>query len=187
MAEDAVRKQRVMKYIVFYPFVMIVISVGINLYLGVAPAVVALPAMPIITALTIAMVLLLATHSLLMTSTELTRLFFGMHVSPEEWEASGQTPDKVAKSGWAELARNQNAHRDLTENTVQFVLAAILVSILSPVEFTAQVWIIAFAIGRFAHAFFYLAGKDSARGVAMSISLVSLYGLASYACLSLVK
>ena len=69
---------------------------------------------------------------------------------------------------------------------MHFVLLAILLSVVSPVVIAAQVWFVNFAVGRLGHTFSYLSGHDGLRGIFMSLSLVSLYGLASYLLVSLI-
>ncbi len=187
MTQENDRKNKIAKIILGYSFALIFIALAANLLVfGVNPISIALPSLSIFSVLVISALSLLANHTWLMTSTELTRLRYNMHATPEEWEASKHRRDDVSDEGLLELERRQNAHRNATENTVFFVLLAILVSVASPVTFAAEVWIVGFAIGRLAHTYFYLSGSDGARGISMSFSLVSLYGLASYLAVSLI-
>lgn len=186
MTDDIERKKKFALIIMAYPIALILIGFLANfLLLGVIPAVIALPQIGIITPLAISAILLLANHTWLMTSTELTRLKYNMHATPEEWKASKHTKDDVLSDGLQELERHHNAHANATENSVYFVFLALLVSVISPVTMTVSVWIIGFSIGRLGHTFSYLRGRDGLRGIFMSISLVSLYGLASYLLVSL--
>jgi len=185
MSSDQKRKTRYTKIIVAYPFALIAISVLANVLLfGVTPAVVALPTFSLVAALVASAILLLVNHTWLMTSTELTRLNYDMHATPEEWAASGHLQSDVSAEGARELERRHNAHRNATENTVHFAFLALLVGGVSPVTLAAQVWTIGFAVGRLGHSFCYLTGRDGARGAFMSVSLISLYGLASYLAIS---
>ena len=145
-----------------------------------------MPSVEIITALVLSAVMLLINHTWLMTTTELTRLKYNMHATPEEWAASKYGKDDVSQEGVQELERRHNAHNNATENTVHFVLLSLLVCIVSPAALMAQVWFLSFAIGRLGHTFSYLSGRDGLRGIFMSVSLISLYGLSSYLLLSLV-
>lgn len=187
MSKDERRKVKLARIIVGYPFVLICGALIVNAFLfGVSPAAIALPSEPVVVALTISAVLLLANHTWLMTSTELTRLRYNMHATPEEWDASDHHRNDVPDEGLQELERRHNAHGNATENTVHFSLLALLVAVVSPTTTAACVWIIGFAVGRLGHTFSYLAGMDGARGISMSVSLLSLYGLASYLVLSVV-
>ena len=187
MSQDEKRKKKFAKIVLAYPFALILIGLAMNFLLfGVQPAAVALPTLAIIAALASSAILLLANHTWLMTSTELVRLQHNMHATPEEWNESEHSITDVSNEGLRELERRHNAHRNATENVVHFVFLAMLVSIISPVTIAAQVWIVGFAIGRLGHTFSYLTGRDGARGLFMSVSLVSLYGLASYLVISLI-
>lgn len=186
MTAEQQRKEKFRKIIITYPFALLAISLAANaLLFGIAPTVPALPPTSVIAALVIAALLLLLNHSWLMTSTELTRLKFNMHATPEEWDASEHSPKDVTPQARQELERHHNAHRNATENTVYFVFLALLISMVSPVVIAAQIWIVGFALGRLGHMFCFLTGKDGARGIFMSISLTSLYGMASYLAVSL--
>ena len=181
------RKAKFTRIILAYPIVLIVVALLANLFLfGVTPLVIALPDPTVVSSLILAAILLLGNHTWLMTSTELTRLRYEMHATPEEWEASGRSVKDVSLEGQQELDRRHNAHQNATENTVYFALLATLISVISPSVFAAQVWILGFAIGRLGHMLSYLSGRDGLRGIFMSVSLVSLYGMASYLLLSLI-
>lgn len=187
MTQDKNHKQRFRLIIVLYPIALLAASIIMNvLFWGVRPAEISLPTNAIVLALGLATLLLVINHSWLMTSTELTRLNYDLYATPEEWQASGHDPQNVSKIAADALARNHNAHRNATENTVYFVCAAFVFSLVSPPPIAALTWLIGFAVGRVGHAGAYLAGKDGVRGIFMSVSLVSLYGLCSYFVISLV-
>jgi len=57
---------------------------------------------------------------------------------------------------------------------------------VSPTILTAQVWIITFAIARLGYTYSYVTGRDGTRGLFMSLSLLSMFAVASYLLLSLV-
>lgn len=187
MPIDNERNRKFTLVILAYPVVLILISTVVNLFgFGVTAALIALPSMPIIVALVVSAVLLVINHTWLMTSTELTRLKFTMYATPEEWSENKAEPKQVSPEGWSELERRHNAHRNATENTVYFVFMALLTSVISPTLLAAQVWIIGFAVARLGYTYCYLKGLSGARGIFMSLTLLGLYGLASYLAISLV-
>ena len=170
-----------------YPLVVLLIGVVLNLLVfGVNPAVVALPSVECIVALVISAVLLVINHTWIMTTTELTRVRFNMYSTPEEWAASGTSREDSPEEGLRELDRRHNTHRNTTENTVYFVLLSLVFALVSPPTAAAQAWIIGFAVARLGFTYSYLAGKDAARGLFMSLSLMAMYGMASYLVMSLV-
>jgi len=186
MKNKEASKQKFVTIITAYPFVLLIIAIIANLFVfGVRPIDVALPSIKYISALTISAVLLVINHTWLMTSTELTRLKYGIKSTPEEWDASENQPENISKEGMREFMRRQNAHRNATENTVHFVLLAFIISFVSPTPLAEQIWIFGFAIGRLGHTFSYLHGWDGARGLFMSLNLIAMYGLASYLAISI--
>ncbi len=185
--DDKYKKRKFTLIILAYPFVLVLVGLAANLLIfGIDVAIIAMPSNEVIAALILSAVLLLANHTWLMTSTELTRLKYNMHATPEEWETSEYVKAEVSLKGLQELERRHNAHGNATENIVHFVLLAVLICVVSPVTIMAQVWFLSFAVSRLGHTFSYLSGRDDLRGIFMSVSLVSLYGLASYLLLSLV-
>ena len=109
-----------------------------------------------------------------------------MHATPEEWEANEASPESVLDEGWRELERRHNAHRNATENTVYFAILAGVFVTISPAASAAAAWILGFAVGRLGHTFSYLTRNTGLRGAFMSLSLLALYGMASYLVLSFV-
>ena len=169
-----------------YPFAILIVGTALNtLVFGVNPYIIALPSTELFTALVIATVLLLLNHTWLMTTTELTRAQFKMYSTPEEWEAAGLNPEDASTEGIHELKRRHDTHLNTTENCIYFVLLAMLFSISSPPTVTAQVWIVGFAVARLGYTRSFLSGKDNARGLFMTLSLLSLFGMASYLFISL--
>lgn len=179
------RVRRVRRIIIAYPFALIAASILLNLLIGVAPAVPALLSKTVLIPLTFSAGLLLANHVWLMTSTELTRLKHGLQATPEEWAKAGKSEADADSMAVREVKRHHDAHNNASENTLYFVILAPLVMLISPTESVAFIWFIGFAIGRLGHAYSYLTGKDGLRGIFMSVSLVSLFGLASYLALAL--
>lgn len=179
------RMQRARLIVGGYPIVIALIGAALNLYLfGVNPLVLAMPSQECFTALATAAILLAVNHSWLMTTTELTRVQFGMFATPEEWLASGKRRGDVVPQGEIELERQHNAHRNTTENAVYFVLLSLLFALTSPPSLAVNVWIVGFALARLGYTHAYLSGKDGLRGLFMTASLLALYGLASYLGLS---
>lgn len=182
------KNKRIRKFtliIVAYPFVLILISLAVNLFwFGVSPAVIALPLTSVVFSLIISVILLTLNHTWLMTATELTRLKFNMYATPEEWDENKIKPELVSQKGWRELERHHNAHRNATENTVYFILLSLVFSLISPSILAAQIWIIGFALARLGFTYCYLKGFSGARGIFMSLTLLSVYGLATYLAIS---
>ncbi|MFY0660730.1 MAG: MAPEG family protein [Shimia sp.] len=182
---DPNRVRRVRRIIILYPFALIVAAIVLNLLIGVAPTVPAVPSKPILVAFTISGLLLLANHVWLMTSTELTRLKYGLQATPEEWAKAGKLETDADPSGTREVKRHHDAHNNASENTLYFAILAPAMMLISPSKSLAFIWMIGFAFGRLGHAYSYLSGKDGLRGIFMSLSLVSLFGMSSYLALAL--
>ncbi len=174
-----------MTMVKIYPLGVLLVSVLLNYFaFGVNPVVVALPSVESIVALVVSAALLIINHTWLMTTTELTRARFGMHSTPEEWEASGTSPRDAPEEGLRELDRRHNAHRNTTENTVYFAFLAGILVLVSPPTLAAQAWIIGFAVARLGYTYSYLAGNVNLRGLFMSLSLLAMYGMASFLAMS---
>ncbi|MBG6206101.1 putative membrane protein YecN with MAPEG domain [Labrenzia sp. EL_126] len=186
MPHQVDNKKRIALVIKAYPVALILISLALNLAVfGIATTSIALPSHEILVSLVIAGLMLVLNHTWLMTSTELTRLKFNIRATPEEWKTSGFTREDVTQDGFAELERHHNAHRNATENTTLFVLLAFVFSLVSPPAMAAGFWLIGFALGRLGHTLSFLTGRSGARGLFMSLSLLSLYGMAGYLAISL--
>ena len=184
---DEDRQRRTMTILTAYPLGVLVIAVVLNFFvLGVDPVAVSLPSADSIRALIIAAVLLVINHTWLMTTTELTRVRFKMYSTPEEWVASGTSRQDAPEEGVRELERRHNTHRNTTENTIYFVLLALVFVSVSPTTLAAQSWVVGYAVARLGYSFSYLAGIVKARGAFMSLSLLATYGIASYLLMSLV-
>lgn len=172
--------------IIAYPIVLIAISLGVNvLGFGVRAPVLALPSQGLLVALAVSGILLLINHSWLMTATELTRLRHSMYATHEEWVQNGVRKEDVDERGWIELERHHNAHRNATENTIYFVCLAPLVCLTTPPTLLAQIWLITFAFARLGYTLGALRPMGGLRQLSMSVSLLALYGLASYLAVSL--
>ncbi len=187
MSQDDDRKKRIARIIIAYPFALIAISLTLNLLLfDVQSAAISVPSRMTMLSLSVAVVLLIANHIWLMTATELTRLHYNLHATPEEWAQSGRTEEYASGEGLRELARHHNAHRNTTENLIYFVAAGFVFSLISPSEWAAVVWIFGFIFGRLGHTYAFLYGKSDIRGVFMSLSLMSLFGMICYTIISLI-
>lgn len=164
-----------------YPFVLILIGIVLNLFMfGVKPLVMSLPSPEVIFALTVSSALLIGNHTWLMTTTELTRVRFNMAATPEEWAEKGANRQDTPRLAVEELERRHNAHRNTTENMVYFVFLVLLIVFVSPATLTVLVWAVGFGIARLGYTYSYLSGRTGARGLFMSLSLLSLYGMTSY-------
>lgn len=169
-----------------YPVAVLLVSLALNVFVfGVNSYVVALPSAWCMRSLVVAAVLLVLNHTWLMTATELTRGRFKMHATPEEWAASGTSSQDAPPAGIRELERHHNAHRNTTENTVCFVLLAVVFALTSPSAAAALAWNIGFAVARLGYTYSYLRGRDGARGLFMTLGLLAMYGIASHLALSL--
>ena len=169
-----------------YPFALLVVAVLMDFFaFGVSPLAVAVPLSNVVTSLAVASVLLLINHSWLMTTTELTRLDFNMHATPEEWAANQLSEESASAEGVRELQRHHNAHRNTTENTVYFVFLALIFSAVSPTPAAAWAWIVGFPLARLGYTYCYLKGHTNGRGLFMSLSLLAMYGIASYLLIGL--
>ena len=170
-----------------YPLVLLAAGLIANLLVfGVSPAAITLPSAASINALIVAAILLTINHTWLMTATALTRTRFNIHSTPGEWAASGTSPGDVSKEGLGELERNHNAHRNTTENVLYFILLASILALVSPSDLAAQVWIVGYALSRLGYTNGYQSGRDGARYIFMSLSLLAMYGIASYLAISAV-
>lgn len=178
---------RVRKIVFAYPFVLAVVALFVNLvFLGVGPIAVELPTVSHLTAASLAAALLVVNHSWIMTKTELTRIDYGIATAPEDTSETRVLLDQSGQNAKNALARAHRTHQNATENTVYFSLLAPLFLMSSPSELAVWLWFLGFSLGRLGHSIGYLTAHTALRGFAMSISLVSLYGMASYLLLSLV-
>ena len=185
--EEMKRQKRTMSIVVVYQIVVILLSVALNIFVfEVHPFVVTLPSNELFQTLIIATVLLVLNHTWLMTATELTRVRFKMYSTPEEWLASGTNRGDATKKGISELERHHSTHQNTKENVVYYVLLALIFVFSSPPTIVATVWLVDFAVARLGYTYSYLYGKDNARGLFMSLSLLAMYGLASYLVMSLI-
>jgi uncharacterized MAPEG superfamily protein len=181
------RRRRTKAIVKAYPFGLLLIAILLDLLVfGVHSPTIALPSSDIIFSLVGASVLLLINHSWLMTATELTRLEFDMHATPEEWVANELREEDAPAEGLRELHRRHGAHRNTTENVVYFVFLALIFAFVSPAPTAALVWIVGFPIARLGYTYCYLTGNTNGRGLFMSLSLLSMYGIAAYLLISLV-
>jgi uncharacterized MAPEG superfamily protein len=179
-------QKRLRAIVIAYPFVVLMIGAALNiLVFGVKPFTAAFPSIQLISALVIAAVLLIINHAWLMTATELTRARFKMHSTPEEWAVSGKKYEDAPAEGVRELKRHHDTHLNTTENIVYYILLVLLFVFASPSLITGQIWIVSFAIARLGYTYSFLSGKDNARGLFMTLSLLPMFGMASYLVVSL--
>ena len=180
------KQQTAVKIVIAYPFVIFLIAITLNVFVfNVNHFVISVPSMEYIRALVIASILLIINHTWLMTSTELTRARFKMFSTPEEWAASGRTPDEAPVEGVIELKRHHDTHLNNTENIVYYTLLCFAFIFVSPPVIAAEIFIIGYAASRLGYTYSFLSGKDGARGLFMTLSLLAMYGIASYLLISL--
>lgn len=180
-------QNRTMAIVVTYPIAILIVGIVLNIFaFGVNPFATSFPSIELISALVLAAVLLIINHAWLMTATELTRVRFKMHSTPEEWAANGKQAEDAPSEGVRELKRHHDTHRNTTENIVYYILLVFLFILSSPPNIAAQVWIVGFAVARLGYTYSFLSGKDNARGLFMTLSLLPMFGMASYLVISLI-
>lgn len=180
------QQNRVMNIVIIYPFVVLLIGIGLNYFVfGVNSYVINSPSEVSVLALIFSAVLLTLNHTWIMTATELTRAKFKIHSTPEEWIKSGANKNNISEVGASELKRHHDTHQNTTENIVYFILLAIALIFVSPPVVTVYVWFVGFAIARIGYTYGFLYGKDGVRGLFMTLSLLAMYGMASYLVISL--
>ena len=67
-----------------------------------------------------------------------------------------------------------------------FTLLAGIFVLVSPPTLATQAWIIGFSVARLGYTYSYLAGNAGLRGLFMSLSLLAMYGMASYLAISVI-
>lgn len=179
-------KLAVITMITLYPFVLILITLGVNFFiLDINPILVALPNTSQIQAFTIAVLLLIINHTWLMTTTELTRVEFNMFATPEERDKNNVTAEDAPIEGVREIEKRHNAHRNTTENTIYFIALAFILLLVSASKLSTWIWCLSFPLARLGYTYSYISGNESLRGLFMSISLLVLYGISTQLILSM--
>lgn len=167
-----------------YPFVILVLAVALNFMFGIDPIQVSLPSREVIGLVSCAAIILVINHSWIMTVTEITRNRFKIFASPEEWVSNGHKKSDISEKGVFEIERCLNTHRNTTENIVYYILLLVIFSFVSPSQLAIWSWILVFPISRIGYTYSYFNGLDNIRGLFMSLTLLSIYGMASYLALS---
>jgi len=171
-----------------YPIVLLIAGFSLNQFLfEIEPYVISLPSKAHISAFVIAAVLLTINHTWIMTATEIIRTKYKIHSTPEEWNKSGSSESDVIDEGVRELKRCHDTHLNTTENTVYFALLGLPFIVVSPPDLAAGIWLVGYAVARLGYTYGFLYGKDGVRGLFMSLSLLAMYGMASYLVASLFK
>lgn len=185
-SEKLSKRQRAIKIIIAYPFVLLLIAIVINMFMwNVKPYEVSLPSIESIRALIIAAVLLIINHSWLMTVTELTRVRHKMYSTPEEWSANEMQPEDAPVEGVRELKRCHDTHLNNTENIIYFILLCSIFIFGTPSILATEILIIGYAVSRVGYTYSFLSGKDGVRGIFMSLSLIAMYSMLCYLVMSL--
>lgn len=167
-----------------YPFVVLVLAIALNFMFGINPVQISSPSEELFGLILCSAVMLTINHSWIMTVTELTRNRYKIFASPEEWISNGYKKSDVSDKGSFEIERCLNTHRNTTENIVYYIFLIFVFSFISPNQFAAWIWVCLFPISRLGYTYCYFTGKDDIRGIFMSLTLLSVYGLASYSALS---
>ncbi|BCL72418.1 MAPEG family protein [Vibrio nigripulchritudo ATCC 27043] len=188
MSELDEKQKKYMKFVLIYPFVVLIIGVAVNLLItNIPPLVPSIPSTPVLSSLAISGVLLAINHAWLMTATETTRVRYKLYATPEEWEASDYSKQDATQVAWQELERAHNAHRNATENTVCFLAVALPFLFVSPPSIIAYVWVVGFALARLGYTYGYLSGNDNFRSIFMTLSLLASFGIGSYLFIALIQ
>lgn len=167
-----------------YPFVILVLAIALNFMFGIGSIQISHPSREIVGLVSCAAIILVINHSWIMTVTEITRNRFKIYASPEEWASNGHKKSDVSEKGIFEIERCLNTHRNTTENIVYHILFLVIFSSVSPSQIAAWGWILVFPISRIGYTYCYFNGLDIVRGIFMSFTLLSVYGMASYLALS---
>ncbi|HEY9030258.1 MAG TPA: MAPEG family protein [Kangiella sp.] len=163
-----------------YPFGVLVLAIVLNLVFGINPVQIATPSKEFIGLLAFSATVLVINHSWIMTVTELTRNRYKIFASPEEQSASGHKKFDYSAKGLLEVERCLNTHRNTTENVVHYILLVAIISIVSPGQLASWFWVLMFPVARLGYSYSYFTGRDNLRGLFMSLSLLSIYGMAAY-------
>lgn len=162
-----------------YPWVLFALAGALELWLG-SPTSLAFtpPSTQGLVGVSMAGVLVLVAHSWMMTTTELTRLHHSIATTREEQQSGSVIADQASPEAREDLGRQHSAHRNLTENCASIILLVFPFLCTSPGDISALIWPLGFGIARFGHAWAYLHKNTGARGLFMSLSLLSQYAMA---------
>ena len=163
-----------------YPFGVLVLAIALNLMFGIEPIQISNPSRELLGLISCAIIILVINHSWIMTVTELTRNRYKIFASPEEWISSGYKKSDISEKGSFEIERCLNTHRNTTENIVYYILFLFVFSWVTPGQLAAWAWVLVFPISRLGYTYSYFTGNDNTRGIFMSLTLLSVYGIASY-------
>ncbi len=163
-----------------YPFGVLLLSIGLNFSFGIEPLQASIPSTELLGLLSFSAILLVINHSWIMTATELTRNRFKIFASPEEQVSNDISESGITEKGRSEIERHLNTHRNTTENIVYYIFLALIFILVSPSQLAAWVWILAFPLARLGYTYSYFMGNDSVRGIFMSLTLLSVYGISGY-------
>jgi uncharacterized membrane protein YecN with MAPEG domain len=169
-----------------YPFGVLVLAIALNFMFGIDPIQISTPSRGLLGLISCAAIILVINHSWIMTVTELTRNRYKIFASPEEWISSGHKKLDVTEKGSFEIERCLNTHRNTTENVVYYILFLFVFSFVSPNQLAAWAWVLVFPLSRLGYTYSYLTGNDNTRGIFMSLTLLSVYGIASYLAFSFI-
>ncbi|WP_448563345.1 MAPEG family protein [Thalassotalea ganghwensis] len=167
-----------------YPFAVLAIAIALNFLFGIAPIEVSIPTKELLALIAFSAIILVVNHSWIMTVTELVRNRYKIFASPEEWISNNCKKADVTEKGSFEVERCLNTHRNTTENTLYYIVLLLVFALVTPSALAAWAWITVFPLSRLGYTYCYFNGKDTARGIFMSLTLLSVYGMASYLAMS---
>jgi len=167
-----------------YPFGVLMLAIALNFMFGIESIQISNPSKELLGLISCAAIILVINHSWIMTVTELTRNRYKVFASPEEWVSSGYKKLDVTEKGSFEIERCLNTHRNTTENIVYYILFLFIFSFVTPSQLAAWVWVLVFPVSRLGYTYSYFTGNDNMRGIFMSLTLLSVYGIASYLAFS---
>ena len=167
-----------------YPFGVLALALILNFMFGIEPIQISNPSKELFGLVSFAAIILAINHSWIMTVTELTRNRYKIFASPEEWISNDCKKLDVTEKGSFEIERCLNTHRNTTENIVYYILFVFAFSFVTPSQLAAWAWLLVFPISCLGYTYSYFTGNDNTRGIFMSLTLLSVYGIASYLALS---
>jgi len=184
--DERKRNQRILKIVIGYPFALLIIAIALNIFVwDVKPLTISLPTIEYMRPLIIATVLLIINHTWLMTATEIVRSRYKVFSTPEEWTTNKVKLEDTPEEGIRELKRCHDTHLNNTENIIYYVFLCLIFMLCSPPVLIAEILIIGYAASRIGYTYSFLYGKDGARGLFMSLSLLAMYSMACYLAISL--
>ena len=184
--EERKKKKKFHLIIIIYPIVLTVIGIIINIICGLKSLNPKEPSLEMLRIMAVSGIIMIINHTWIMTSTETTRNKYGLFATPEEWKQNNKDSSSASQIGLNEVTRRHNIHRNMTENTIYYMFLSIIFMFGSPSIIAFYIWILLYPIARLGYTFAYLSKNTDLRGLFMSLSLLSMYGIASYLFFSII-